>query len=181
MRVDSLGQGLATAVQRLGACVLLRVEWLLITPDNATYLPWEGVFELKTRFRLGQTFSPTALTHAILSTSPPTQWRGVENAPSPFGQRSGGANHERARQRVALCRAPIKDPFRVSVDWIRLLDITLSTRSVRSVTLREVQGEEARGGSREHLIRFRWQECDWELLGRFGDILLIKDVSATDG
>jgi hypothetical protein len=37
-------------------------------------------------------------------------------------------------------------------------------------------------GSLEHLIRFRWQECDWvQLLGRFGDILLIKYVSATDG
>jgi hypothetical protein len=51
--------------------VLLRVERLLMTLDNATYLPWEGVFELKTGFRLGQTFSPTALTHVILRTSPP--------------------------------------------------------------------------------------------------------------
>jgi hypothetical protein len=48
--------------------------------------------------------------------------------------------------------------------------------------LHEVQGEEDRGGSHEHLIQSHWQERDWEqLLGRFGDILLIKDVSATEG
>ena len=37
-------------------------------------------------------------------------------------------------------------------------------------------------GSLEYLTQCRWQERDWvQLLGRFRDILLIKDVSAMKG
>jgi len=39
--------------------------------------------------------------------------------------------------------------------------------------------EEREGGSRGHLAHLQWQEWDWvQLLGRFGDILPVKDVSA---
>jgi len=40
------------------------------------------------------------------------------------------------------------------------------------------RGEREGGGSHEHLAHFQWQEWDWvQLLGRFGDILSVKDVS----
>ena len=43
---------------------------------------------------------------------------------------------------------------------------------------KEERGERE-GGSRGHLAHLQWQEWDWvQLLGRFGDILPVKYVSA---
>ena len=52
-------------------------------------------------------------------------------------------------------------------------------KCIQSVELHGVQGGK---GDLRHLTQRRWQERDWvQLLSRFGDILLIKDVSATEG